>query len=124
MFIKKIPQVLLFCQLSKMFSDMAIAVVLLGNRESSHRHPCVSEVWRGKYFFNTSRQQPVFLKDTQRSSPREKQLFAIMAWPPKALTNCESFFKQQVIFIYKLGRGLQYIEQKGNKTQEFFPWQQ
>lgn len=39
-------------------------------------------------------------------------------------TNCESFFKQQVIFIYKLEKGSQYIEQKGNKTQEFFPWQQ
>lgn len=71
-----------------------------------------------------SLQHPVILKDAQKSSPREKQLFAWAATGTAGVTNHKSFFKQQVIFIYQLGKGLQYIEQQGNKIQEMFPWQQ
>lgn len=73
-----------------------------------------------------SLQQPVFLKDTEELTKRETTVCnnGLAATGSTGEMNCKLFFKQQVIFIYKLGKGFQYIEQKWNKIQEFFPWQQ
>lgn len=124
-----------FRQPNKTFSDRAVAVLRLGSCDRSHRHLHVSELYRRKNVFNISNESDSFRLIAAACIPERhtKELTkrgttvcnnGLAATGTAGETNRKSFFKQQVIFIYKLGKGLPYIEQKGNKIQEIFPRQQ